>query len=126
MATATKNRTVGSKTLTPGLTEVGHRLWITKRQLIQLNQESIRRSYNRNLEPGPISRLPDQKYIVGHAFRHVGFNGRTYNNVNYRLEVLLCEKRAGDPSFKAADLMPVLLDITPEDWERLKRQRIAA
>lgn len=125
MATATKTRKAGRKPLTPGLTEVGHRLLITKRQLIQLNQESIRLNYNRNLQPGPINRLPNQKYIVRTAYRHVGFNGRNHNNVNYRLEVLLCEKRAGDPTFTPDDLIPVLLDITPEAWETLKGQKAA-
>ena len=124
MATITSK--AGTATLTPGLTEVGHRLWLTKGQLIQLNQESIERDYNRNLEPRAINRLLDQRYVVPCVFRHVGFNGQTHNNVNYRLEVLLCEKRARDPSFTADDLIPVLLDITPEAWQKLKRQRIAA
>lgn len=126
MATATKTRKAGSKTLTPGMTEVGRLLRITKQQLIQLNQESIRLNYNRNLHPGPISQLPDQKYVVGTAYRHIGFNGRNHNNVNYRLEVLLCEKRAGDPTFTPDDLFPVFLDITPEAWEKLKAQKTAA
>jgi hypothetical protein len=94
--------------------------------LIRLNQESIGKRYNRNLKPGPISRLPGQKYIVGHAYRHVGFNGRKHNNVNYRLEVLLCEKLAGDPTFTHEDLIPVFLDITPESWAKVKEQKIAA
>ena len=125
MATATKNRKAVTSPLMPDLTEVGHRLRITKQQLIQLNRESIRMNYNRNLKPGPLSRIPSQIYIIRCVYRHFGFNGRNHNNVNYRLEVLLCEKRAGDPTFTADDLIPVLLDITPEAWQKLKRQNAA-
>lgn len=126
MATATKNRKASTRTLRPGLTEAGNRLWITKQQLIQLNQEAIQKGYNRTLKPQAINRLPDRQYPIPQALRHVGFNGRRYNNVNYRLVVLLCEKRAGDPSFTDDDVTMAILDITPEAWEKLRQQKIAA
>jgi len=126
MATVTKNWKASTRILTSGLTEVGGPLWMTKGQLVRLNREAIQRGYNRTLKPRAINRLPDQRYPVSVAYRHVGFNGRNYDNVNYRLEVLLCEKRAEDPSFTPDDLSLVFLDITPESWKKLRRQKRAA
>ena len=69
-------------------------LLIAKEQLIRANEESIRLGYNRNIKKEYLASLPDQQYVIEGAFYHIGFSGREFEQLNYRLMLTLCSKPA--------------------------------
>ena len=96
-------------------------LFITKEQLTRANQESIRLGYNRNIEEDYLASLPDQGYIIMRAFYHVGFSGREFEQLNYRLMLMLCSKPAS-PSITDADMEHATLDVSADLWDELRKQ----
>jgi predicted nucleic acid-binding Zn-ribbon protein len=95
-------------------------LFITKEQLIRANQESIRLGYNRNIEEEYLESLPDQYYIIMRAYYHVGFSGREFEQLNYRLMLAVCPKPAS--CFRAEDMEHVVLDVSADLWDELRKQ----
>ncbi len=98
-------------------------LWITKEQLIRANDESIRLGFNRNIEEEYLASLPDQDYLIMQAFYHVGFSGRPFEQLNYRLILSLCSKLAS-PRITEADMEHVVLDVPADLWDELRTQGV--
>ena len=96
-------------------------LYLTKEQLIRANAESIRLGFNRNLKEDYVVSLPDQHYLIGKAFYHVGFSGREFQQLNYRLLITLCRKLAS-PFLTGEDMEHGLLDVSAEMWDELRQQ----
>lgn len=91
------------------------RLYVTTEQLLQANAESIRLGFNRNLHlPKKAMKKAKLKYPVVAAKRHVGFNGKDYDNENIRLIIMFGMKRDG------SDLTPCFLDITPDMFAEIQ------
>ena len=108
--------------LTTGLEQIAENLFITKPQLVKANAESIRLGFNNNLT-GSLDDLPDQRYIVRLAFRHVGWNGSDRDNINYRLMLYVWTKMYNDPTLGNADMIgPLLLDVTGDVYAKLCKQ----
>ena len=97
-------------------------LFITKEQLVRANQESIRLGYNRTVKEDYLASLPDQHYLIMQAFYHVGFSGREFEQLNYRLMLTLCSKLAS-PSITGADMEHAILDVSANSWEELRKQK---
>jgi hypothetical protein len=88
--------------------------FITTAELREANEEGIRLNFSRTLDlPDD---LPDLKLPVATAWRHVS----TDSLVNVRLMVLFAT------DLVSQDFKTILIDVTPERWERIKRNRIAA
>lgn len=98
-------------------------LWISKPQLIKANNESIRLGYNRNIQEEYLASLPDQHYLITQAFYHVGFSGRGFEQLNYRLILSLCSKLAS-PSITGADMEHAILDVSADLWDELRTQGV--
>ena len=83
------------------------KLYVTTEQLLRANDESIRLGFNRNLNlPEKALKKANLKYPIEQAWRHVGYNGKDFDNENIRLMVWFGTKRDG------SDLVLCTLDIT--------------
>ena len=100
-------------------------LFIAKAQLIRANDDSIRLGYNRNIKEDYLATLPDQDYLIMRAFYHIGFSGREFQQMNYRLMLALCSKRASR-FITNADMEHAILDVSAELWSELRTQAIEA
>ena len=87
--------------------------YLTQRQLISANKESIRLGLSRNLIEKKVTRLPAHfKFPVVSAWHHTSGEGQT----NIRLE-LIVGRHTKDKNF-------CILDVPYDTWERLKRNPI--
>ena len=84
--------------------------YLTQRQLIAANNESIRLGFSRNLIEKKVARLPvDFKFPVVSAWHHTSGEGQT----NIRLELIVGKH--------TKDINYCTLDVPYDTWERLKR-----
>ncbi len=83
--------------------------YLTQRQLVEANDESIRRDFSRNLVAEKIAELPTNlNFPIIHAWNHKSGEGLK----NIRLMLLIGPQ--------ADDLHEVFVDVTPDTWAKLQ------
>lgn len=101
---------------TPGIVPVIKPAYITKTQLVEMNDEAIRQDHSRTLWPDIIRQLPDLRFPITAAFRHTAWVDPRQQN--YRLGIALC--RALPEEATEDDMEMVQLDVTDAAYELLK------
>ena len=87
--------------------------YLTQRQLVAANNESLRLGFSRNLIEKKVARLPvDFKFPVLSAWHHTSGQGQT----NIRLELIVGRH--------TKDINYCTLDVPFDTWERLKRNPV--